>query len=544
MSRKVRVIGSLGLIAGITSALAGCGKAPVGAPVNSSTTSPSKVVSSSSSQNIVVAFPYQPDTLDPNVSGQAISGMIDRNIVDTLVWINAKGQPTPDLATKWSIDATKTVYTFTLRQGVKFQDGTPFNANAVVFNLNRIENPATKSQSAISELGPFKSVKALSAYKVQIALKQPFAPLLTYLGTPNLGILSPTAVQKNSQAMATMPVGTGPFEVAKWVPQQEVVLKKNPNYNWAPPALNHSGPATLNSITFKFVQNAQNRVSALQTGEAQAIDTVPPTSFDALKQDANVTTYDTPYPGTPRYLAFNTSKWPTNDVKVRQALEYAVDRQGVIKAADSGVYSVAWGPLQAGTIGYNPSFQGMYAYNVNKAASILQQDGWSKVNGKWTKAGKTLSVSIYAISGVEDWTDIATAVQAYLQQFGVDAKVVALAEPAWYAAIMRGSSDNMTATYFMGTDPDILRSLFTPGAFGNWSLYSNPTVTQELNQASQTPVMADRLKIYNKVQQTIMNEAVMMPIYNEGDLYATTKNLTGLTFDMSGYPVYLSAKLK
>ncbi|QSO49322.1 ABC transporter substrate-binding protein [Alicyclobacillus mengziensis] len=547
MKSRFRVIGSIGLVAGVVSILAGCGKVPVGAPptnsgTNSSASSSSS--SSSSSQNITVAFPYQPDTLDPNVTGQAISGMIDRNIVDTLVWINAKGQPTPDLATKWTINSAKTVYTFTLRKGVKFQDGTPFNAAAVVFNINRIENPATKSQGAISDLGPFKSVKALSEYKVQITLKQPFAPLLTYLGTPNLGILSPTAVQKEGgQAMATKPVGTGPFEVAKWVPQQEVVLKRNPNYNWAPPALQHSGPAYLNTITFKFVQNAQNRVSALQTGEAQAIDTVPPTSFDSLKQNPNFTTYDTPYPGTPRYIAFNTSLWPTNDVKVRQALEYAVDRPGVIKVADSGVYSVAWGPLQKGTIGYNPSFTGMYAYNVNKATSILQQDGWSKLNGKWTKNGKTLSVSIYAISGVEDWTNIATAVQAYLQQFGVDAKVVALAEPAWYAAIMKGSADNMTATYFMGTDPDILRSLFTPGAFGNWSLYNDPTVTKELNQASQITSMSSRLAIYDKVQKTIMDQAVMMPIYNEGDLFATSKNLTGLTFDMSGYPVYLSAKM-
>lgn len=530
-------VGTMGLI------LTGCGTAAnTTSPGGGNATSSS---GSAGSKDLTVAFPYQPDTLDPEVTSQAISGMIDRNIFDTLVWIDSNGKPTPDLATSWTIDKTNTVYTFTLKQGVKFQDGTPFNAAAVVYDLNRIEDPKTKSQTAISDLGPFKSAKALSTYKVQITLSKPFAPLLTYLGTPELGMLSPTAVKKNgSQAIATHPVGTGPFEISKVVPQQEIVLKKNPDYNWGPAALGHTGPANLQSITFRFIQDAQNRVSALQTGGVQAIDTVPPTSFDSLKQNPSYTSYDTPYPGTPRYIAFNVSKWPTNDVAVRQALSYAVDRNGVIKSADSGVYSAAWGPLQEGTIGYDSSLNNMYAYNVSKATKLLQQDGWSKVNGKWSKGGKTLSVSIYAISGVEDWSDIATAVQAYLQQFGVDAKVVALAEPAWYSAIMKGTDDNMTATYFMGTDPDLLRSLFTPKAFGNWSLYSDPTVTKQLDTASSTTDLNQRIAIYKKVQETIMQQAVMLPIYNEGDLYATTKNLTGLSFDMSGYPVYLGAQLK
>jgi len=380
MKKRMRTLAGLTAVGTMGLILTGCGT--TASPTGGGNTTSNPPVGTSTSKDITIAFPYQPDTLDPEVTSQAISGMIDRNIFDTLVWVNSNGQPTPDLATKWTIDKTNTVYTFSLKKGVKFQDGTPFNADAVVYDINRIENPATKSQTAISDLGPFKSVKAISTYEVQITLSKPFAPLLTYLGTPELGMLSPTAVKtKGSQAMATHPVGTGPFEIEKLVPQQEIILKKNPDYNWGPAALGHSGPANLQTITFRFIQDAQNRVSALQTGGVQAIDTVPPTSFESLKQNPNFTTYNTPYPGTPRYIAFNVSKWPTNDVAVRQALSYAGDRNGVIKSADSGVYPAAWGPLQNGTIGYDSSLQGMYKYDVSKAAKFLQQDGWCNDHG-------------------------------------------------------------------------------------------------------------------------------------------------------------------
>lgn len=387
---------------------------------------------------LTIAWDQAPDTLNPAVTGARSVGPIDEQIFDTLVWETPSGQITPDLATSWTITNHGRTFTFSLRHGVTFHDGTPFNPAAVVANFNYIENPATHSVSSIGLIGSFQSATALANDKVVIQLKTPYLPLLDRLAEPYLGMQSPTAIAKYGQDVGVHPTGTGPFEFVSYTPNQKIVLKRNPNYQWAPPALHRNGPASLDGITFEIITDPQSRIAALQNGEVQLIDQTPGVFYNSLKGNAAYSEFADLISGMGIFLPINASKWPTNDVAVRRAMLYSIDRVGVTKLAENGVYAPSWGPLQQGMIGYDPHLDGAYSYDPRKAAQILTADGWTKVGGIWTKGGKKLTVLLIAISSASSQSRLLQAVQGYLQQNGMVANLQSMAVSAWLATALKG----------------------------------------------------------------------------------------------------------
>jgi len=492
--------------------------------------------------SLTIAFPYQPDTLDPVVGSQTIQSQIDRHIFDTLVWELPNGQITPLLATNWTISNQGKTYTFSLRHGVTFQDGSQFNAAAVVDNLNRIEAPSSHAGSSLAALGPFKSAKAGGAYKLIISMKKPYSPFLTNLGQPPLGIVSPASVKKYGSTVGEHPVGTGPFALSKWNKGSNLVLVRNPHYSWGPPALHVHGPAKLAQITYDFIQSGQTRVQELQTGQAQLMDSTPALYFKTFKGNPSYHTIAASLGGSGEYGILNNKKWPTNSFAVRQAILYSVDRAGVIKLADSGVYPVLGGPLQRGMLAYDTTFDHWYPYNPSRAAKILTANGWKKVNGIWTKNGRQLSLVLNGISGVEDLPTLMEAIQGYLNKAGFVTKLEEMAEPAWNANWERGV-ENITSTWFTGVDPDILRETWTPSQPFDWNKYSNPTVTRLLDAASTSTNSSRRATMYRQAQTIIMSQAATMPLHENDDLIVMSSGLTGVTFS-GGIMVLYTASLK
>ncbi len=273
--------------------------------------------------------------IDPHIHANSELGIALSSVYDTLVVQDKDGNFHPSLAEKWEVSPDGKTYTFTLRKDVKFHDGTPFNAAAVVANLARIVDPATKSQKAVFLLGPYDSSEAVDEYTVRVKLKEPYAPLLDGLSQVYLGMASPAALKQWGDQYQLHQVGTGPFRFVSYQERQSLVLERNPDYNWAPAIRGHQGPAYLDRIEFRFYADAATRLPALLAGQADVMGELPTTDAKQITSGANAERfklYPVAVPGQPVQFFMNTKLAPLDDVKVRQALLYLTDRASLVKA--------------------------------------------------------------------------------------------------------------------------------------------------------------------------------------------------------------------
>jgi peptide/nickel transport system substrate-binding protein len=490
----------------------------------------------SGSNSLTIAWASDPDTLNPATTGARDVGPLDVNMFDTLTWVTKAGAASSDLATKWAVSNGGKTYTFTLRKGVTFADGTPFNAAAVVANVKYITAKATLSNIALGLLGPCTTAKAVSTYSVAFSCSTPYAPLLAQLGEPYLGIQSPQAIEKYGKTVGDHPDGTGPFEFVSYTPNQSLVLKRNPNYKWAPPALGSNGPAKLENLTFDFVSSDGSRVSELESGQAQLAVGLPGVYYK--KFAGTYTDLPVPISGMGIFAPIDAGKFPTNDVNVRRAILYSINKPAVLKTEDS-VYPPIYAPLEQGLLGYSSSVAKEYPFDPAKASSILTQDGWKKVNGTWTKGGKQLAL-VMTVIAASTTLPIAQAMQGELQTAGMKVSLVQQAVPAWTASNLNAQM-SLTPLEYVAVDPDALHLWYLPKQYYNWSHYTNPQLTNLINEGQVTSGPS-RAGIYQKAQQIIMSQALELPLYQNLDLVTMAKDLKGVTYEGGGFEDFYQAQ--
>jgi peptide/nickel transport system substrate-binding protein len=235
--------------------------------------------------------------------------LIVRNIYDPLVFLDSGGQFRPALAQSWEVSQDGLSYTFKLRDGVTFHDGTPFDANAVKFTWDTILDPATKALTAKDLLGPnFKSVDVVDPLTARATFSKPYAPFLSAVSQYWLAPVSPTAYKSAGADYGTHQVGTGPFVWSEYVPKDHITLRRNAAYNWAPEGMKHQGAAYLDTVTFKFVSEVGVRTGTLQSGEVQIADDLPPKDVVTLKTDPNMALYQAAVPGLATVLFLNSTQ--------------------------------------------------------------------------------------------------------------------------------------------------------------------------------------------------------------------------------------------
>src|SRR5438445_237693 len=217
-------------------------------------------------------------TLDPRVTQSRHEAQAIMQMFESLLFLDTDGKFYPWLAQRWEYSKDGTSITFHLRRDVKFHDGTPFNGDAVKFTFDTVVDPTLGSQGAIDFLGPYKSTDVIDQYTVRVNWTEPFAAALTNLSNPWLcSIVSPTAVRKlGNDGFARNPVGTGPFKFVEWVPRVRVVMERNEEYRWAPPVFNRQAPSALKRLVIRIIPDASTRVAALEKGEIDVCDQVPP----------------------------------------------------------------------------------------------------------------------------------------------------------------------------------------------------------------------------------------------------------------------------
>jgi peptide/nickel transport system substrate-binding protein len=485
--------------------------------------------------------------LDPSYTPEAVAYRVIRGVFDSLVYEGANGQFTPWLATTWTANSTDTSYTFTLRKGVTFSDGTPLNAAAVKYTFDRIESPAEGSLFAIALLGPYKDSVVNNPYSVTVNFSVPYPGFLEAASQAFLGIVSPTAAKKEGTAgFGEHPVGSGPFEITSNIANQSITEVRNPNYDWGPAGLNHQGPACLSKIIFTEVPTESTRAGQLEHGQVDAAETILPPDYTTVKDNSDLRLYVVPGAGADYQYEINTQQAPWNNAQLRIALRDAINLPAILKAVYQGEYTQAWGPLMPNTAFYDPAVQNSWSYNPAQSASILQKAGWVLgSDGYRHKDGHTLTISFVGSTPDRELRqEVSVYIQAYLKQVGIDMTITNLtAQTA--IAVEESGKYGITATSFITASPSILYDFFdsalipSNGKSGeNASHLDNPTVDKWLAAANTSSNPSVESTYWDDVQRYVVQNAIVIPIELEPFILGTTSAVHGLAFDRRDYPMY------
>ncbi|MGV2886395.1 ABC transporter substrate-binding protein [Paenibacillus taichungensis] len=546
MNRSISWMKYMALAAVLVLVLSGCG-----ATGNSNSavqaSGGEQVAGQAEGGNLTYALATSPDTLDPHRSGLAVTVRAIRTIYDNLVVQLPDGSIKPWLAKEWSVSEDGKSYTFKLREDVKFHDGTPFNAEAVKFNLDRVIDPATKAANSLALIRPYSSSEVIDEYTIKVNLEQPSQAFLGNLSQALLGIVSPTAAKKYGDQLGKNPVGTGPYTFVKWDENADIVVAKNKDYNWAPATVENEGAPHIDTITFKIVPEEATRIGSVQSKQVLAAETVPPQNIAALKNDPNQQLLQANTVGLPYTLFFNLRKAPWDDVKVRQAVQSAVDVESIVKTLYLGNYERAWSALSPGILGYNASLEGSINPDINKANQLLDEQGWIKgADGIREKDGKKLT--LHYVDGSpnrEKRNDIAAIIQQQLKQVGIAVEVEITKDVA--TVIYQNWDYDLYGNSQVNSDPNALYAFYHTSAEGErptLSGLSDPKIDKLLEQGAVETDQDKRVDIYNQIQQYLIEQAVILPIYVFPYTVAASKSVQGIKFDSLGYPLFNDVRIQ
>lgn len=475
---------------------------------------------------LVVGIAADPTGLDPEAVLNNTSGFVMATIYDSLVrYKPGTTEVAPGVAEKWDVSPDGLTYTFHLRHGIKFSDGTPLDAKAVIWNVDRLlnkNNPQYIYNTGTVEgyieftYGDVASYKVIDDDTVAFTFKKPSAPFLNSLAMVWNGLVSPTAAAKYGKELRNHPVGSGPFVLREWQPRNQVILDANPAYWGGKPKVDH--------LVFKELPDAQAAVLALKRGEIQILGDVSTPTIPAIKADPNLVLLT--QPGlTVSGVSLPTQVAPFNDKRVRQALNYAIDVKAIDKALYAGLAAPMTSPLPAAQWGFDPALKG-YSYNPDKAKALLKAAG--------VKPG--LEVELLAYNSPRGYNPagpaLAVAIQGYLKKVGITAHVTQMEIGAYLAKVRSGKYTGLALEGWSGDngDPDnFLGELW--GAknipINNWAHYNNPEVEKLLAKALTLPSAAARTPLYHQAQKMILDDAPWIFVNSTLQVRAINKHVKG-----------------
>jgi peptide/nickel transport system substrate-binding protein len=492
---------------------------------------------------IAIGLFAEPDSLDPATMRLIPSYQVSSSIYDQLLW-KLDGQPAddflPGLATSYTVSSDGKTYTFKLRKGVTFHDGTPFNAAAVKATFDRLIAPGTKSVSAKAVLGPYQSSTVVDDYTVQVSFSAANGGFLNNVASPLLAIVSPTAAKKQGSLFGRHPVGTGPFKFGSWIAGQSIQLVRNEKYTWGPDAPGLRGPAKLGQVTFRIVASSPSQANALQTGALQVAQGMDiPDVVRLTKAGFHQRVIGSS--GMPFGFMLNVQKAPTNDVRVRKAIQYATNAPAINKTVFSDVYQSANTVLTAQTFGYSKTVS--FSYQPDQAASLLDQAGWAMgSDGVRRKGGTPLQLSWLLSTGF-GFEDAAELMSAQLQKAGITSQITQQAAPEVFANIEKGIM-NVSSIYDYAADPYVLNTLFSCAQVGvgpNYPHFCSNQIDAQIATANQTVDAGARAAAYESIEDELMQQALFVPIYSLAAVFVTAKSVSGITYTPLAIPLLTGA---
>jgi ABC-type transport system substrate-binding protein len=465
---------------------------------------------------VIYAAGADPDRLDPANAESNPAEAMNRMMYENLAKFDEKLKIVPGLATKWETSKDGLTWTFHLRKGVKFHDGTPFNAEAVKVFFERMIGPEKPSRAGL--YAPFvNSVEIVDDHTLKVLLKAPFAFFLNNLAHSASGIISPTALKTYGKDIARRACGTGPFKFGEWVHGDHLTLLRNDEY-WG-------GKPYLEKIIVKTVKEDSARVMMLQSGDAHLIVRIPSEDIPRLEKDPKIK-LDSTETLRVLYVGINCSKKLFQDVRVRQALNYAVDKEAIVKNIYQGRAVVIPGMIAPLTTGYFAS-KG-YPYDPEKARKLLAEAGYP--NGfkakLWSPQGRY----------PKDF-ELAQAVQQQLRKVGIDCTLDTMEWAAYLAATRKKAEESEQELFLLGWAPStaearwILYPLFTTEQWvpegNNRTYFSNKEFDDLVTKFTRATNKADMDRYLKAAQELLIKEA-------PGIFILATKETIGYSSKLQG----------
>jgi len=492
---------------------------------------------------LTVAISAEPDTLDPQVTGLAVSSSIDAYIGDGLVALSPQNKIVPALAQSYTVSRDGLTYTFNLRRDVTFQDGTPLDAAAYVASFKRLLNPATKAAVQAGRLGQVAAVTAIGTYSFTIRLVKPYAFFLYNLTDSNFIPLSPKALTAEGKGFGRKPVSTGPWQVQQWQTGSQIVLVRNPSYHWGPSFV-QSGAPKIQKIVFRILTNDAAATAALQSGEVDQL-TLSTASAPRIQAAGQYTILKALNQGA-RFLELNVTQPPFDDIRVRKAMSYAINRQAVVQVALNGLGVPLYGVLAPPMYGYWAGIKGYsYPYDIQKARALLAQAGYTQQNGVLQKNGKPLGFTLLTSTGDPAFPKAAVVIQDQLKQVGIAVTIQTQDFATEIATVHKGKTQADLLGYNYPI-PDIFYTWFHSSNIGtgfNDSFYKDPTLDALIVKMRGTADAAQREALVIRLEKYVSDQALWATAWDGYNYIAFQSRVKGQVLDPRGRVILNNATL-
>lgn len=468
-------------------------------------------------QKLIIAQGTDVLTLDAHHIIASPCATVLEHMVETLLKMTPEGEIVPHLAEKWEVSAEATVFTLTLRKGIKFHDGEALNAEAVKVNFDRRLDPEAATAMGFL-VAPIKTVSVVDEYTVKIETTEPCGAMLATLTHSTNGIQSPAALKASWDKPLPKTVGTGPFVFEEWLPGEKLTMVRNEDY-WGE-------KAKLSELVFKVIPDDAARVVALETGEVDVIVRIPPLDIPRLEADPEIYIDNTASVRT-IFIGFNILMEPFGDKRVRQALNYAVDKEAIVKYMLGGIGRVSDAPISPGIFGYHSTMT--YEYNPEKAKALLAEAGYP--DGFETTLHPAVGRYYMDVS-------VATAVAADLLKVGVKADIKMMDWATYIGFVLREPDVAEHKMYLLGWGTitgDADYGLFPmfhseevrPIGF-NLGVYKNEKVDELLEIGRKTADPELRKSAYKEAIAIIMDDAPWLFLHSESQITGIRANVKGL----------------
>ena len=457
-----------------------------------------------SSAGITVAIGGEPDQLDPHKTSSYFSFQVLENVYDTLVEPDENLEMQPALAESWELSEDQRTWTFTLREGVTFHVGSEMTSEDVVYSFNRIIDEELATSYRFSSV---EKVTAPDPRTVEIRVSAPTPNLLSSIG----GFKGIAIVEKQnveSGDVTTAPVGTGPYELTAFTSGDHIQLEANPDY-WG-------GAPKIPSVRYRFISEGSTAIAALKAGEIQWTDSVPPQQVEALSGDDSVA-LDVVPSNDYWYLALNQDRKPFDDVRVRQAIAYAIDREAIAQVTSYGNAEVNQLAIPEKSAWYTE--YDTYSFDPQQAEDLLAAAGV-----------EDLQMELMVSSDYPETVDAAQVIADSLKGVGIDLKIRSLDFGTWLDEQNQGNFDMLYMGWLGNIDPDdFYYSQHHSDGSSNAQGYVNPEVDRLL-EAGRTETDEDRRQeIYEEAATIIADEASYIYLYNPSVFQAYSPELSGYT---------------
>ena len=468
-------------------------------------------------------------TLDPVLVLDGESAKVCDMLYDTLIQYREDTTDIePALAEAWESSADGLVWTFHLRQGVQFHDGTPLNADAVVFSLTRPQAVFRDFQAEF-----ISQIIALDPFTVQIALKTPFAPFISMVAGTSFSIVSPTAVQHFGGNFAENPVGTGPFKFVQWDRDDKIVLEANDTH-WA-------GRPSLGRIIFRSIPDNSVRLMELQQGRLHAMEFPNPDEIPSIRGDAQLELL-TQSALNVGYLAMNMDKPPFDNLKVRLAINHAIDKAAIIEHLYQGTGIPAKGPIPPALWSYDDTIED-YEFNPELAKQLLTEAGYP--DGFET----TLWALPVPRPYIPDGYALAEVLQSDLQNIGVETTIVTYDWGTYLAKTEVGEHDMAMLGWIADEgDPDnffyyLLSKTYAEKPAFNIAFYRSDEMQDVLERARTSTDRSERIELYQQAQTIFHRDAPWVPLAHAQRLLVVDRRVKNLRLAPIGWKYIRSASL-